>query len=119
MRKVDESKARWIVRKMAKVMKISVRRVQQAWRRFKDADAISYQEGRERPGRRLPGCMEHSAVLAAVQGGPADAVRLEEAIEGVTGIHIPYNTIHGIMREEDLAGETVVDAQSGEEYRAD
>ena len=112
MRKVDESKARWIVRekrkgtsnrRIAEAMKISVRRVQQVWRRFKDADAISYPEGRGRPRRRLSGRMEHSAVLAAAQSGPAGAVHLEEAIEEATGIHIPHNTIHEIMRDEYLA----------------
>ena len=112
MRKIDESKARWIVREkrkgtpnreIAEAMKVSVRRVQQVWKRFKDADAISYPEGRGRPKRWLTGRREHSAVLTAAQGEPAGAVRLEEAIEEATGIHIPHNTIHEIMRAEDLA----------------
>lgn len=94
MRKVDESKARRIVRekrkgtpnrKIAEAMMISIRRVQQVWRWFKDDDAISYPEGRGRPRRRLPGHMEYSAVPAAAQDGPAGAVRLEEAIEEATG----------------------------------
>ena len=90
MRRIDESKARWIVREKRKgrpnreiagAMKVSVRRVRQVWRRFKDADAISYPEGRGRPKRWLTGRREHSAVLTAAQGRPAGAARLEEAIE--------------------------------------
>ena len=112
MRKVVESKVRWIVSEkykgtpnseIAKVMKISVRRVQQVWRRFKGAGAIPHPDGRRSPRRRLPGRMEHSAVLAAAQGGPVGAARLEEAIKEAAGIHISHNTIHEIMRVENLA----------------
>ena len=62
-----------------------------------------------RPESRLPGRRKHSAVLAARTEDHLGAIRLHGIIIIIimdsTGINIPYNQIHQILRDENLASE--------------
>ena len=61
-----------------------------------------------RPESRLPGRRKHSAVLAARTEDHLGAMRLHGIIIIImdsTGINIPYNQIHQILRDENLASE--------------
>ena len=58
-----------------------------------------------RPENSLPGRREHSAVPAARTEDHLGAVRLHGIIRDSTGINIPYNKIHPILRDENLASE--------------
>ena len=49
-----------------------------------------------RPGNSLPGRREHCRTVRAWQAP-------KRSIEQGTGIHIPHNIVHEIMRENDLA----------------
>ena len=58
-----------------------------------------------RPESNLPGCMEYSAVPAARTEEQFGAMRLHGIIRDSTGINIPYNKIHQILRDENLVSE--------------
>ena len=114
MKKLDESKVKWIIREsrkgtpsstIAKNAGISVRWVQKICRRYSGVpmDKISYPETLGRPKKSLPGRLEHSAVLSAVSDEYSGAVYLEGEIERTTGMHIPHSTIHTILRDADIA----------------
>ncbi len=116
MKKLDESKVKWIMREnrkgtpcstIAKNAGISTRWVQKICQRYSDVPIgeISYPVPLGRPKKSLPGRREHSAVLSAVSGECSGAVSLERKIERTTGMHIPHNTIHGILRDADIAEE--------------
>lgn len=75
------------------------------WSIYKDASTITYPLKMGRPVSSLPGSREHSAVLATNTDGHVGARHLEEIIESSTGVHIPHNTIHKIMVENNLAME--------------
>ena len=116
MKKLDESKARWIIAqkrkgmtnaRIAETMCISVRWVKKISARYSniDADKIVYPMPMGRPRDSLPGRREHSAVLTARRENHVGAVRLHRRIEESTGMNIPYNRIHKILRDEDLASE--------------
>ena len=101
MKKLDESKVRWIIREsrrgtstgtIAKNAGISARWVQKLCRRYAGIPiaAISYPGNLGRPRKSLPGRREHSAVLSAVSGECSGAVSLESVIERATGMHIPH-----------------------------
>ena len=116
MKKLDESKVRWIVREsrkgtpkstIAKNAGISVRWVQKICRRYSGVSIgkISYPGTLGRPKKSLPGRLEHSAVLSAVSDEYSGAVYLEGEIEAATGMHIPHSTIHTILRDADIAEE--------------
>ena len=64
---------------------------------------IRYPERMGRPVVGLPGRREQSAVLSCHAGGRRSAVRLERIIGIRIGIHIPHRTIHGILKDEELA----------------
>ena len=116
MKKLDESKVKWIIREsrkgtpsstIAKNMGISTRRVQRLCRRYSGISigSISYPDALGRPRKSLPGRREHSAVLSAVSEECSGAVSLERKIERTTGMHIPHSTIHVILRDADIAEE--------------
>ena len=116
MKKLDESKVRWIIREsrkgtptgaIAKNAGISARWVQKLCRRYAGIPigSISYPGNLGRPRKSLPGRREHSAVLSAVSGECSGAVSLERTIERATGMHIPHNAIHTILRDADIAEE--------------
>ena len=116
MKKLDKSKARWIIAqkrkgmtnaRIAETMCISVRWVKKISARYSniDADKIVYPMPMGRPRDSLPGRREHSTVLTARRENHVGAVRLHRRIEESTGMNIPYNRIHKILRDEDLASE--------------
>ena len=117
MRKLDEIQVRWIVREKAKgemtnaeiarTMNVSTIWVKKLWARYRhareDLGQITYPRPMGRPKKQSPGRREHAAVLAHRTKYRHGAVKLEECIEESTGLHIPHNTIHKILREENLA----------------
>ena len=116
MKKLDESKVRYIIRErrkgkpcsmIAKEMDISTRWVQKLCKRYSGVpiSAISYPKPLGRPQNGLPGRREHSAVLSGVSDDCSGAVALEGEIERTTGIHIPHSIIHSILRDADIAEE--------------
>ena len=116
MKKLDESKVRWIIREsrrgtptgaIAKNAGISARWVQKLCRRYAGIPmgSISYPGNLGRPRKSLPGRREHSAMLSAVSRECSGAVSLESVIERTTGMHIPHNAIHAILRDADIAEE--------------
>ena len=56
-----------------------------------------------RPLEGLSGRREHAAVLSYCKHDRRMAVRLETIIEESMGIHISHNTIHSILKDEELA----------------
>ena len=116
MKKLDKSKVKWIILQkqngettssIAKTMNISTRWVKKLWARYRytDPGRIIYPVPMGRPEDGLPGRREHSAVLTARTEDHLGAVRLHGIIRDSTGINIPYNKIHQILRDEDLASE--------------
>ena len=111
MKKLDESKARWIIAQKRKGMNARIaetmckRWVKKISARYStiDADKIVYPMPMGRPRDSMPGRREHSAVLTARRENHVGAVRLHRRIEESTGMNIPYNRIHRILRDEDLA----------------
>ena len=115
MRKLDEDKVRWIIRekikgemtgrKIAERMEISEIWVKKLWARYRHTKPakIQYPETMGRPPKGLHGRREHSAVLTSRYAAENGAVRLVDYIEESTGLHIPHNAIHRILRDEELA----------------
>ena len=105
MKKLDESKVKWIIlqkRKgettssIAKTMNISTRWIKKLWARYRYADPgrITYPAPMERPEDSIPGRREHSAMLTVRTEDHLGAVRLHGIIMDSTGINTPYNKIH-------------------------
>ena len=113
--KLDEEQVRWIMRqkangqmsnaKIAELMGVSDRWVRKLWSRYKSAppEDITWPPRMGRPVEGLPGRREHSAVLSCCNQSRRMAVRLETIIERSVGIHISHHTIHGILKDEELA----------------
>ena len=113
--KLDVSQVRWIVREKAKgemtngaiaeAMHVSVRTVQYLWARFRYTrpDDIVYPARTGRPQDDLPGRREHGAVVGLHAQCRTGAARLEGCIERKSGLHIPHNTIHDILKDDNLA----------------
>ena len=116
MKKLDESKVKRIIREkrkgtpnctIAKEAGISVRWVQRLCKRYSGVpiDKISYPLTMGRPKNSLPGRREHSAVLSALSDDCSGAISLEKEIEQTTGMHIPHNRIHPLLKDADMAEE--------------
>ena len=93
--------------RIAETMGISVRWVKKLHARYGNTspERMIYPGTMGRPQDGLPGRREHSAVLAARGENHVGAVRLYRRIEESTGMNIPYNKIHMVLRGEDLAAE--------------
>ena len=113
LKKLDESQVKWIIQQkqkgnknriIADTMQVSIRWVQKLWARYKDIPDITYPLPMGRPTNGLTGRREHSTVLTAaiMRSG---ARLLENIMQQNTGIHIPHNTAHKILVENDLAFE--------------
>ena len=113
--KLSQSQVQWIVREKARgemtnseigrltgVSAVWVRKLYARYRHQKPS-RISYPAPLGRPAGSLPGRREHSAVLTSRYAAENGAVRLVDYIEKSTGLHIPHNTIHKILRDEELA----------------
>ena len=103
MKKLDESKVRWIITQkrkgattnhVAQTMDVSTRWVKKLWARYKHTDAgkILYPARMGRPENGLPGRREHLG-----------AAGMQDGIRNSTGINIPHSTIHKILKDEHLA----------------
>ena len=114
MKKLDESKVRYIVREkkkgttnavIAEQMGISKRWVQKLWARYKytEPSRLVYPKPMGRPQKSLPGRLEESAVLSARQRTYLGTTRLRGTIEKMTGIKIPYGAIFQILRAADIS----------------
>ena len=113
--KLDEDQVRWMVREnrsgttgnkeIAGLLGVSVRWVRKLCAKYRGIEPpmIRYPERMGRPVVGLPGRREQSAVLSCHAGGRRSAVRLERIIGIRIGIHIPHRTIHGILKDEELA----------------
>ena len=111
--KLDPVKIAWIVREkekgvltnrmIAERTGVSTVHVKKLWRRCRT-------EGRlpqlRKPGRRpSPGLTdgERETVVAARKEFKASAVLLERIIDATTGVHIPHNRIHRVLKSMGLA----------------
>ena len=114
MAKLDESKVRHILRQsrkgiltgeIAKSVGVSPRWIRLLCARYRNVDLkdVVYPLRMGRPKNGLPGRREQSAVISCRQAAHLGAAGLEGEIEGATGIHIPHNTIHDILKGEDIA----------------
>ena len=115
VKRLKESQVRWIVREkrkgnrtnaeIASAMKVSVSWVQKIARRYRGvrpADIVHLRP-MGRPASTLFGRREHSAVLSAKGRLRHGAGKMEGEIGRPTGIHIPHNAVHGVLRDEELA----------------
>ena len=116
MKKLDESKVKWIILQkrngettssIAETMNVSTRWIKKLWARYRytDPDRIIYPAPMGRPEDGILGRREHSAMLTARTEEHLGTVRLHGVIMDSTGINIPYNKIHQILRDENLASE--------------
>ncbi len=114
MKKLDQSKVERIIREkrkggnnkvIAEEAGVSVRWVQKLWKRYKNKEEIKFPAPMGRPRNCTPGRREHSTVLSAVSTKIHGAVNLERVIKPLSGIHIPHNIIHRVLRESDVARE--------------
>ena len=103
MKKLDESKVNWIIKKkregsmtaiqIAESTNVSAIWVKKLRSRYRYCTGvITYPLRMGRPKNGLPGRREHSTVLSARGRHRRGAVRAEKDIEQGTGIHIPHNT---------------------------
>ncbi len=115
VKRLKESQVRWLVREkckgnranaeIASAMKVSVSWVQKIARRYRGvrpADIVHLLP-MGRPASTLLGRREHSAVLSAKERLRHGAGKIEGEIGRRTGIHIPHNAVHGVLRDEELA----------------
>ena len=115
VKRLKESQVRWIVREKRKgdrtnaeiafAVKVSVSWVQKIARRYRGVRPADIVHSRPmgRPASALPGRREHSAVLSAKGRLRHGARKIEGEIEKGTGIHIPHNAVHKVLRDEELA----------------
>ena len=91
MKKLDESKVRWIIaqkrkgattNRVAQTMDVSTRWIKKLWARYKhtDADKILYPARIGRPENGLPGRREHSAVLSVCYREHLGATGMQDGI---------------------------------------
>ena len=114
MTKLDESKVRYILRKsrngastaeMAKEMNVSARWISKLCARYRNVDLkdMAYPVRMDRRPNDISGRREESAVLTYRQAVHLGATEIEDIIEEATGIHIPHNTIHDILKRVGMA----------------
>ena len=116
MKKLDEFKVRWIIlqkqkgestSRIAETVSISTRWIKKIWARYKymDPDRIVYPAPMGKLENGLSGRREHSVVLTARTEERLGVTRMHGIIRDSTGINIPYNKIHQILRDEGLTSE--------------
>ena len=114
MAKLDESKVRYILRKsrndistatIAKEMNVSARWIRKLCARYRNVDlkGVAYPMRMGRRPNGMPGRREESAVLTHRQASHLGATEIEDIIEEATGIHIPHNTVHDILKSVGMA----------------
>ena len=114
MAKLDESKVRYILRKsrngvntskIAEEMNVSARWNRKLCVRHRNVELkdVKYPMRMGQPSGGMPGRREHSAILTYRQAAYLGATGLEKVMENATGIHIPHNTIHDVLKDEKMA----------------
>ena len=114
MAKLDESKVRYILRKsrngtgtaeISKKMNVSAHWIRKLCARYRNVDLkdVAYPMRMGRRPNGIPGRREESAVLTYRQAAHLGATEIEDIIEEATGIHIPHNTIHDILKSVGMA----------------
>ena len=112
MKKLDQSKVEWIIKEkrknahnkeIAASMNVSVRWIQKLWKRYRDEDKIAYPAPMGRPKKCAPGRRDHSAVLSAASNEVQGAASLERIMKSLSGIHIPHNALHKILKDAGFA----------------
>ena len=114
MAKLDESKVRYILRKsrngistatITKEMNVSTRWIRKLCARYRNVNLkdVAYPMRMGRRPNGMPGRREESAVLTYRQAVHLGATEIEDVIEETTGIHIPHNTIHDMLKSMGLA----------------
>jgi putative transposase len=113
MAKLDPVKISWIVHQkekgtcnqvIAHSMNVSVRWIQKLYSRYRSTGIIPVLQHPGRPKRQITE-QETSLVSSAFEKYRCCAVFLEKTIRINTGIHIPHNIIHRILRSKGLASE--------------
>ena len=111
MRKLDESKIRWIInqkkkdaasRDIARAMDITVRHVQRIYAEYLLTGATPVLHGSGRP-KRTATPDEVRAVLRAHKKHCCGAVCLERILAETEAAHIPHNVMHRILRDNGPA----------------
>ena len=113
MAKLDESKVRYILRKsrngtstaeISKEMNVSTRWIRKLCARYRNINLkdVAYPVRMGRRPNSMPGRREESAVLTYRQAAHLGATEIGD-IEEATGIHIPHNTIHDILKSVGMA----------------
>ena len=90
---------------IAESMGVSDRWVRRLWSRYRFTrpEDIVWPPRMGRLVEGLPGHREHSAVMSCCNQGRRMVVRIETMVVRSIGIHISYHTIHGILKDEELA----------------
>ena len=114
--KLDPVKVEWIVREkerglltnsvIAERVGVSPIWVMKLWRRYRTEGGGGRVPELRRPGRKAaPQLSERDrvAVVEARKRYKVSAVLLERIIDDVSGIHIPHNRIHGVLKAMGLA----------------
>ena len=113
--KLNNSKVRWIVRQkkngtltnsqIAESMGVSVRWVQKLWSRHRHNPLVNINHPVQmgRPHNGMPGRKEHSAVLSVGMHDIAGSAILHHTIRKQTGISIPNQTVHVILKDNEMA----------------
>ena len=114
MAKLDESRIRYILREsrngistaeISKEMNVSASWIRKLCARCRNVDledvACPIRMGRRPNG--MPGRGEESAVLTYRQAAHLGATEIEDIIGEATGIHIPHNTIHDMLKSVGMA----------------
>ena len=114
MAKLDEPKVRYILRKsrngnstaeIAKEMNVSARWIRKLCAIYRNVDLkdVAYPMRMDRRPNGMPGRREESAVLTYHQAAHLGDTELGDIIEEATGIHIPHNTIHDMLKSMGMA----------------
>jgi len=113
--KLDPVKVAWIIREkekrrltnrvIADRMGVSPVWVKKLWRRYRMEGRVPelMKPGR-RPGREMSK-EEQDTVVMARKEYKASAVVLERILDGVYGVHVPHNRIHGVLKSMGLSRE--------------
>ncbi|MEM2905705.1 MAG: hypothetical protein QW587_08235 [Candidatus Bathyarchaeia archaeon] len=117
--RLDERKARWVIREkqrraltnraIAFLQGVSVRRVEEAWRQFKQSGLTP---SLKKPGRRredIP--LEVKGRVAEAYLSHRVAARMLEGLLRREGVKLSHNRVHRVPVEEGLAREGACEAE--------
>ena len=84
---------------------MSPRWIRKLCAKYKDVDLkdVKYPLRMGRRPKGMPGRREESAILTYRQGAHLGATELADIIEEATGIHIPHNILHDMLKSRGMA----------------